>query len=84
MHLLAHGDIVQSLQMHALALPSLAASLLIMAATTWATFVRGTPVEMLRLPLGRVAARVFVGVQAAVLLLWVARLLGAFGGPVNV
>src|SRR5262245_37622409 len=81
MHLLAHGDVARSLHMHALAVPALAASLLVMAATTWATLVRGTPVEMLKLPLGRVAAGVFVGVQAAVLLLWIARLLGAFGGP---
>ena len=83
-HLLVHGDFVQSLHMHALAVPSLAASLFVMAATTWATFRRGTPIELLKEPLGRIAARVFVGVQVAVVLLWVARLFGAFGGPVEV
>src|SRR5262249_38259378 len=36
MHLLLHGEIGPSLHMHALALPSLLASLLVMAATTWA------------------------------------------------
>jgi hypothetical protein len=84
MHMLARGDLMQSLHMHALAVPSILASLLVMAATTWATFRRGTPIAMLSVPLGRVAARVFVGVQIAVALLWIARLFGAFGGPVQV
>jgi hypothetical protein len=83
-HLLLHGEVQRSLQMHALAVPSLVASLLVMAATTWVTFRRGTPIELLNMPLGRAAARLFVGVQITVVLLWVARLLGAFGGPVDV
>src|SRR5215468_12039931 len=54
-HLMLHGEVLRSLHMHALALPSIVASLLVMAATTWATFRRGTPIEMLKVPLGRVA-----------------------------
>jgi hypothetical protein len=84
MHLLFYGEVARSLNMHPLAAPSLAASLLVMAATTWATLRRGTPVEMLKMPFGRVAAWIFVGVQLAVVVLWIARLVGAFGGPVRV
>jgi hypothetical protein len=83
-YLLLDAQWARSFHMHPLALPSLLASLAIMAATTWVTFRRGTPVALLKEPLGRFASLFFVGVQSAVLILWIARLFGAFGGPVPV
>jgi Protein of unknown function (DUF2752) len=82
--LLARGDLAASVQMHALALPSLIASVLFMAATVWTTALRGHPLALWQTRLGRVACIAFGAVQAAVLGLWIARMMGAFGGPVAV
>jgi hypothetical protein len=82
--LLLAGDIAASFHMHPLAVPSIVASALVMAATTWVTWKRGAPTELMREPLGRAAAWTFVGVQALLLALWIARFFGALGGPVPV
>jgi len=84
MHLLFHGEVLASLRMHPLALPSLAASGLIMLATTWVTLERGTPTDLMRVRFGRFAAWTFLAVQAVTFAFWAARMLGAFGGPVQV
>src|SRR5882724_3966678 len=47
-HLLAHGDLAGSLHMHALAIPQLASSALVMLATVWAAYRLGTPTDMLK------------------------------------
>ncbi len=77
---LLQGDVTASLHLHALAVPSVVASSLVMVATTWATLRRGSPTDMLREPIGRVAAGAFVVVQAAVLGYYIARIAGALGG----
>ncbi len=82
--LLAGGDVSASLRMHALALPSLAASVLLMGATVWVTGTEGSPARMWQTRLGRVSVVAFAGVQAAIFGLWVARMFGCFGGPVPV
>jgi hypothetical protein len=82
--LLERGDVSASLHMHPLALPSLLASLLFMVGTVWATARLGTPVALWKTSFGRAALVTFAGVQAAILGLWLARMLGGFGGPVPV
>jgi hypothetical protein len=82
--LLGRGDVSASLQMHPLAVPSLLASLLFMVATVWATARLGTPTALWKTSLGRAALVTFAGVQVAILGLWVARMLGGFGGSVPV
>ncbi len=78
--LLFHGDVAGSLHMHALAVAVVASSGLIMLGTTWAAYRRGTPTDLLQVPFGRFAAWAFVVVQVTLLLYYVARLAGAFGG----
>jgi Protein of unknown function (DUF2752) len=78
--LLAHGDVAASLHMHALALPQLLASAVVMLATTWAAYRNGTPTDMLAFPIGRFAARAFLAAQALLFLYYLTRAFGAFGG----
>jgi hypothetical protein len=66
--------------MHGLALLVLGSSALVMLATTWAAYLSGTPTDLLRSTFGRFSARAFVATQALLLLYYVARLVGAFGG----
>ena len=82
--LLEHGEIVASLRMHPLAVPSALASLFFMSATVWATASLGTPVAIWKTRLGRVAIVSFGAVQVAIFAFWIARMLGSFGGPVPV
>jgi Protein of unknown function (DUF2752) len=78
--LLLHGDLAGSLHMHAFALPQLFATGLVVLATTWAAYRTGTPTDMLASPVGRAAAKLFVAAQALLLLYYLARAVGAFGG----
>lgn len=78
--LLLRGDLAASLHMHAMALPQLAASALVVVATVWAAYRLGTPTDVLQRPLGRAAAAAFLGAQALLAVYYVARLFGAFGG----
>lgn len=79
-HLFLHGDVASSLHMHALAVPQIAVSGLVMLATIWAAYRFGSPVDMLKSGFGRFVARAFVGAQILLVLYYVARLFGAFGG----
>ncbi len=78
--MLAHGDFAGSLHMHALALPQILASGLVVLATTWAAYRTGTPTDLMTEPLGRLAAKAFLAAQALLLLYYLARAFGAFGG----
>ena|ERR1700733_2274283 len=82
--LLGHGDVMASLRMHPVAVPNALASVLIMVATVWVTATDGTPVALLHRRIGRIALATLVAVQLAVIGVWVARMLGALGGPVAV
>jgi len=82
--LLLHGEVGASLRMHPLAVPSAAASIALMGATVWVTAKKGSPEALWRDGIGRVTLLAFLGVEALVFALWVARWFGAFGGPVPV
>jgi hypothetical protein len=82
--LLAAGHVEASLQMHPLAVPALAGWLGFMAATVWATWTLGTPLEALKVRFGRVALAAIVAVYVAAFVLWGLRWFGFFGGPVPV
>jgi hypothetical protein len=82
--LLARGEITASFRMHALAVPAALAGLLVAASSAWATWTTGSPSEVHRTLLGRCAIGAVVVVYVATIVLWGARTLGAFGGPVAV
>jgi hypothetical protein len=82
--LLLFGDVMGSLRMHALAVPSALSTLLVVLATIWATFRRGSPLDIWRLRGGAAVIALFLAVNGANLLLWAARWFGACGGPVPV
>ncbi len=84
MTLLWHGDVMGSLRMHPLAVPSAFASLFVMAATVAITAADGTPLRLFQRRIGRVALATFVAIQVALVGVWLARMLGALGGPVPV
>jgi hypothetical protein len=82
--LLLRGEVAASLHMHPLAVPSGLASLLFMFATVWTTASLGTPIALWGTRFGRASVATFAAVQLAILGLWVARMLGFWGGPVQV
>jgi hypothetical protein len=55
-----------------------------MVATVWITAREGTPFAIVRRKIGQVAVAAFVAVQVAMIGVWIARMLGALGGPVSV
>lgn len=83
-HLLALGRIGDSLAMHPMAVPTLLAQGALAIATIAATLRFGAPWSLTQTKWGRGA----IGIVGIVLLLdilvWIARALGAFGGPVPV
>jgi hypothetical protein len=82
--LMRHGDIVGSLTMQPLLVPLLAAHSALAVVTIHATWGRGTPWDVWHTPWGRKVVW-FVGVTyAAMVVLWILRALGLFGGPVPV
>ncbi|MGD0674159.1 MAG: DUF2752 domain-containing protein [Polyangiaceae bacterium] len=84
LRLLAGGHVAASLRIQPLAVPSVAAGGLLVAATVWATWRRGAPIELHRDTLGRVAIGLEIVVALSLTALWVARAFGTFGGPVPV
>lgn len=82
--LLERGEVVASWHMHPLAAASLVASVAFMVATVWATGRFGSPLAVWQSRAGRAVVVSFGVVQAALVVLWVARMLGGFGGPVAV
>ena len=82
--LLLRGDVRGSIAMHPLAIPTLLATALIALAMVRVTFARGGVGGMVDDRLSRLAVVAFVAIQIASVALWIARMLGAFGGPVAV
>jgi hypothetical protein len=72
------------MRMHPLALPALAAVVLLASSTIWATLASGSPALFHRGQLGRIAMAAMAIVYVAALILWGARSFGYFGGPVPV
>jgi hypothetical protein len=83
-HLLAEGNLGASLAMHPLAAPTALAQVALVLASIVATLRFGAPWSLLRARWGRALLVVLALVMTADLLLWMARALGAFGGPVPV
>jgi hypothetical protein len=84
LRLLAAGRFDASLRMHPLAVPVLAAGLMLVAASVWATLRLGSPVRLHRTRFGRVALAAGGVAYGATLALWGLRWFGLFGGPVFV
>jgi hypothetical protein len=82
--LLAAGRIDESLRMNALALPVVLVGSALALATVVTTARVGTPFEVHRTRVGRLALIGVVFVYAAALVLWALRWFGWFGGPVPV
>lgn len=83
-HLLEEGRIAASLALHPLAVPTAAVQAALALATVAATLRFGAPWSLLRARWGRVAVALASAVLLADVLLWIARALGALGGPVSV
>jgi hypothetical protein len=81
---LGSGHLGASLRMHPIAVPALLALTALAASTVWAAWLTGSPATVTRTALGRIAVISGVVVYAAMVGLWVARALGAWGGPVPV
>jgi small neutral amino acid transporter SnatA (MarC family) len=81
---LLRGDVRGSIAMHPLAIPTLLAAALLVLAMVRVTFARGGPGGMVHDTLSRLAVLAFVAIQVASVAVWIARMLGAFGGPVPV
>jgi hypothetical protein len=82
--LLAQGDVVASLAMHPLALPTLLVQMAFALLTVVVTLQRGTPFVLWQARTARVTVYVAAIVFGLDLLLWIARFCGAFHGPVPV
>ncbi len=82
--LFLRGDLGASWAMHPLALPTVLATALIALATVRAVLVRGTLGALFDDAIGRAPFVLLLALQVAALALWVARMFGAFGGPVPV
>jgi hypothetical protein len=84
LQLLLQGRIAASLAMHPLAAPTALSQLALALASIAATLRLGAPWSLLRARWGRGVVVLVALVMGADLLLWIARALGAFGGPVPV
>jgi hypothetical protein len=82
--LFAAGRIDESLRMNALALPVLLIGSTLALATVVTTARVGTPLEVHRTRVGRLALMGACVVYAAAVVLWALRWFGWFGGPVPV
>ena len=83
-HLLAHGQVLDSLSMHAMAVPTALIQAVLAIATIVATRTLGAPWLLVRARWGRVTVALVAIVLVLDVLLWIARAFGAFGGPVPV
>jgi Protein of unknown function (DUF2752) len=82
--LLVRGEVRASLAMHALAVPTALAQVALAVASIAASLRFGAPWSLVRAGWGRAIVG-FVGlVMVGDLVFWLARALGAFGGPVPV
>ena len=84
LRLLVAGELGASLAMHALAVPTALSQAAVAVASIVSTMHFGAPWSLLRARWGRAVVGLVVLVLVADVLLWGARLLGAFGGPVPV
>ncbi len=82
--MLLHGDVSGSLHMHPLAVPAILAYALVALAATRTTLLTGVPWELWRTRFGRAAAIGALSLFAAMVVLWLLRMGGLFGGPVPV
>jgi|ERR1017187_7831748 hypothetical protein len=82
--LLASGELGASLRMHPLAVPVLVAGALLAGSTVWTTYAAGSPVRVFRTRFGRLALGLAAVVYGALVVLWILRAVGYFGGPVPV
>ncbi len=82
--LVLHGDVAASLAMHPLAVPSALVQIALAAASIAVTLQKGSPFALLQVRYGRASLVAIVVVGVLVVGLWIARALGAFGGPVPV
>lgn len=83
-HLLADGALGASLAMHALAVPTALCQAVLALATIAAAARFGAPWALFRARWGRAAVAFVAVVLVADVAYWIARALGAFGGPVPV
>ncbi len=84
LHLLVEGQVGASLSMHALAVPTLVSQAIFAVATIASTLKYGVPWLVVRPRWGRAAIAFVAIVMILDILFWIARALGAFGGPVPV
>jgi hypothetical protein len=84
LHLIAEGHLAASLALQPFAAPMLLAQASFAAATVVATYLFGVPWAFLGTRWGRVITGFGVAVVALDLVFWIARMFGAFGGPVPV
>ncbi len=82
--LLADGDTAASLAMHPLAVPTAVVQVALAIATILAAYRFGAPWLLVRARWGRIVVGLAGAVLAFDLVVWIARALGAFGGPVPV
>jgi hypothetical protein len=82
--LLGVGDVVGSLRMHPLMVPAVLATALLAFATVRLAYEEGSLMGLWSNRLARVSLLGFAGVYGAVVVLWVLRFVGLFGGPVPV
>lgn len=82
--LLSAGDVLGSLAMHPLAVPALLVQAAVAVGTVAVTFTHGTPLEFWRVRWGRAITWALAVVGGLAIALWIARWLGAFGGPIPV
>jgi hypothetical protein len=83
-HLLESGRIVESLAMHALAVPIMASTIAFAACTVWLTWRQGTPFLLWKSRIARATVWAAAIVHGSAVVLWAARALGFLGGPVPV
>jgi hypothetical protein len=82
--LLAAGNLHASFAMHALAVPTALSQVALAIASIVATARFGAPWALLGVRWGRRVVAFLAAVMVADVILWIARALGAFGGPVPV
>jgi Protein of unknown function (DUF2752) len=82
--LLWAGDVLGSLRMHPLMVPAVAATASLALATVRLAYEEGSLMRLWSDRLARASLIGFAGVYGAVVVLWILRCAGLFGGPVPV
>ena len=83
-HLLLDGHVAESLRMHPFVVPLLAAHACVALATVRTTVLEGAPWMFFRDRLGRASLYFLGGVYVAMIVLWILRAFGLFGGSVPI